>query len=103
MRRGWLALALLLAGCAAAGGGWSKPGADAAAVGSALADCHAVAATAVKTDADIDQDILATRHNDWQRAGVVRLQTQTMHEQTRDRGAAIVAACMRARGFDQPR
>lgn len=92
---------LLLAGCAAAGN-WTKPGADAAATARDYQDCRAIAMTAVKTDADIDQDILATRHNDWQRAGAVRIATQRMHDETRERAAAIVDACMRAKGFAKP-
>jgi len=93
---------LLLAGCAAAGS-WTKAGTDAAAAAREYRDCRALAATAVKTDADIDQDILATRRNDWQRASRFRLQTETMREHTSDRAAAIVAACMRAKGFAEPR
>ena len=91
-------IALLLAGCAAAGG-WTKPGADAAATADAYQDCREMAASAVKTDADIDQDILATRQSDRQRSAGVRVETQVMEEHTRDRAAAIVASCMRAKGF----
>ena len=101
MSRGWLALALLLASCAGTGN-WIKAGADVAATASEYEDCRALAATAVKTDADIDQDILATRQNDWQRSGVGRAQTQTVREHTRDRAAAIVDSCMRAKGFARP-
>jgi hypothetical protein len=95
-------LALLLAGCAAAGG-WSKPGADAAAASHEYEDCRAVAETAVKTDADIDQDILATRQSDRQRAAGVRAETQAMQEHTGGRANAIIADCMRAKGFAEPR
>ena len=102
MRAAWFGSALLLAGCAAAGG-WSKTGADAAASASEYEDCRAAAGAAVKKDADIDQDILATRGNDVQRAGGVRAETQTMQEHTRDRAAAIIAACMKAKGFAAPR
>ena len=100
---GWrLVPALLLTGCAAAGG-WSKEGADASAIARQYQDCRTLATTAVATDADIDQDILATRKNDRQRSSVVRVGMQTMQNQTRDRAAAIVAGCMRAKGFSQPR
>ena len=95
-----IAAALLLAGCVAAGG-WNKPGADEAAAGSAYRECRGLADTAVKTQADIDQDILASRQNDWQRASVVRVETQSMHEQTRDRAGAIIASCMQAKGFSR--
>jgi hypothetical protein len=95
-------LALLLAGCAAAGN-WTKAGADPAAAASEYQDCRAVALTAVKTDADIDQDILATRHGDLQRSSVFRLQSEAMRDHTTDRAAAIVQSCMRAKGFAEPR
>ena len=93
---------LLLAGCAGRGD-WVKPGMDQAAAGREYQDCRELADTAVKTDADIDQDILATRQSDWQRAGVVRAQTRVMHEQTRDRGAAIVDSCMKTKGYSPAR
>ena len=102
MKSCWLGLALMLAGCAGAGS-WTKAGADAAATAQEYRECRAVAATAVKTDADIDQDILAARHGDAQRASVFRLQTRTMQEHTTDRAASIVDACMRAKGFAEPR
>jgi hypothetical protein len=97
-----VALALLLAGCAGAGN-WVKPGADAAATLRDYQDCRALSASAVKTDADIDQDILATRHDDRQRASVFRLQGEAMREHTTDRAAAIVDTCMQAKGFAKPR
>jgi hypothetical protein len=96
------ALLLLLAGCGGAGD-WAKPGAEEGAATAAYQDCRGLAGSAVQTDADIDQDILATRQGDWQRAAVVRQQTQIMHEQTRDRAAAIIESCMKAKGYSQKR
>jgi hypothetical protein len=96
------ALLLLLAGCGG-GGDWAKSGADESAATAAYQDCRALAGDAVRTDADIDQDILATRQGDWQRAGVVRQQTQIMHEQTRDRATTIIESCMKAKGYSQKR
>ena len=101
MRAGWVLVAVLLAGCGGGGADWAKPGTDTAEVERAYQDCRAAAATAVRTDADIDQDILATRQQDWRRAGTGRLQGRTMQEHTRHRAAAIVASCMRAKGFAQ--
>ena len=98
----WLLLTLLLSGCAAAGG-WTKPGADAAAVGRDYDDCRTMATGAVKTDAEIDQDILATRGTDWQRSSIARIAPQTMREHTRDRAASIVDACMQRKGFVRAR
>ena len=78
----------------------SKPSAAAEA---AYQDCRGLAGTAVESDRAIDQDILATRQSDWQRASVVRQQTRIMHEQTRDRAASIIDSCMKAKGFSQKR
>ena len=97
----WLpALALLpaLAGCAA-GGGWAKAGADASATDAAYAECRAQAAGAIEPEIGINEDILATRQNDWQRSHVGQVASETMREQTRDRAAALVDSCMRAKGF----
>ena len=95
-------LLLPLAGCTATGD-WVKPGTDQAAAGREYQDCRDLADAAVRTEADIDQDILATRQTDWQRAGVVRTQTRLMHEQTGDRAAAIVDSCMKAKGYSPAR
>ncbi len=102
MKGGWvLAGAMLLAGCAA--GDWAKAGADDAAGTREYQDCRELAATATKTDADIDQDILVTRQRDWQRNNIARPGTQTMHRQTGDRAAAIIDRCMQAKGFSRAR
>ena len=104
MRRWPVGLALLLlAGCAAAAGDWAKPGFDAAATAHEYQDCHTLAASAVKTDVGIDQDIIATRGSDWQRAAIVRVDARNRREETGDRAAAIVASCMRAKGFAKPK
>jgi hypothetical protein len=89
---------VLLAGCAATGD-WKKAGADDATIAREYQGCRALATTTVTTEADIDQDILATRQSDWQRAGAVRVGTETMQQQTRDRAARIIASCMQAKGF----
>lgn len=98
MRPQWPALALLLAGCTAAAG-WSKPGADQSATARDYADCRDAAASAVKPEIGINQDILASRQGDWQRSRVGEVASDTMRDQTRDRGAAITASCMRAKGY----
>jgi hypothetical protein len=94
---------LLLAGCSGGGGNWAKSGADEAATNAAYQDCRGLADTAVETDRAIDQDILASRQDDWQRASVVRTQTRVMHEHTRDRAGAIVDSCMKGKGFNPKR
>ena len=89
----------MLCGCGGGRPDWAKAGADEATITGEYQDCRAVADAAVKTEANIDQDIIATRGDDWRRAGVGRLQVRTTREQTRDRGAAIIDACMRAKGY----
>ena len=99
MRRSWLPLlGLLLCGCAASGS-WRKPGSEPPAAAREYRDCRALAASAVAPEIGIDQDILATRGNDWQRAQFGRLASERLRQQTGDRAAAIVASCMRAKGF----
>jgi len=100
--RGWLVITLLLAGCATSPS-WIKPGADVGEAAVAIQSCRALAASAVETQADIDQDILATRGGDLQRAGAYRVAAQNMQNQTRDRAAAIVNSCMQAKGFVEAR
>jgi hypothetical protein len=96
---GALAAAALLGGCGAGADAWTKPGADEAAVAQAYRTCRATAEERVGPEIGINQDILATRGADWQRAQVQNLQTRTMADSTRDRAAAIVASCMTANGF----
>jgi len=101
-RLGAVLLLSLLAGCGGAGD-WTKAGGDEGAAAREYEECRALAGGAVRTDADIDQDILATRQSDWQRAGVVRQQTRAMQDQTRDRAGAIIESCMKSKGFSQKR
>ncbi|MBV8493731.1 MAG: hypothetical protein JO162_09670 [Alphaproteobacteria bacterium] len=95
------AFLLLIGGCNTGGGDWAKTGADNAAAAAAYQDCRGLSDTAVETDRAIDQDILASRQNDWQRASLGHTQTQLMNDHTRDRAGAIVESCMKAKGFSR--
>jgi hypothetical protein len=97
-----IALALLLAGCAAAGTGAPQP-ADQSAAARGYQECRALADVAVKTEADIDQDILASRSQDWRRAGLGRVQDEAMREQTRGRQRQLIDRCLRSKGIAPPR
>ncbi len=94
-----LAVAALLGGCASGADEWTKPGADETAVAQAYRSCRSLADERVGPEIGINQDILATRGTDWQRAQIQNMQTRTMAESTRDRAEAIVASCMNANGF----
>jgi hypothetical protein len=89
---------LLLAGCAG-GTASTRPGADQGAAGQAYDECKDLAQTAVQTEANVDQDIVASRGGDWGRSSIGRIGTQSMRERTGDRSANIIAACMQAKGF----
>jgi hypothetical protein len=91
-------LALAVVGCGGAGS-WTKPGEDAPATRAEFDDCRSLAATVVRTDTNIDQDIIATRSADAQRGGVVQAQNQVMQEHSRDRAGSIIDKCMAAKGF----
>jgi hypothetical protein len=95
----WLGAALLVAGCAAAAGDWTKPGADAAAIAGALRECRATAESAVAPEEGIDEDILASRQTDWQRSQIGGVASAELGQETGGRADRIVAACMRANGF----
>jgi len=90
--------AILLAGCAGAGG-WTRAGTDKETTAREYKDCQDLVATAVKTDADIDQDISSTRSSDLQRSDLLRMEMQDTRQVTSDRAAAILGACMRTKGF----
>jgi hypothetical protein len=93
----------LLAGCGGgATGGWTKAGADDAAVASAYRDCLDVTTTATKTDLDIDQDIAASRAADLHHSALLRAQAEQTRDDNRDRADAIVASCMQIKGFNRP-
>jgi len=108
--KGWcVGLALLLGACHAAGN-WNKPGVEASATAREYADCRAIAETAVEPETGIDQDIIATRQADIGRSSIARINARNVREETHDRAAAIIASCMRSKGFapgaapsDQPR
>jgi len=92
-----------LSGCGGGGGGdWVKPGADSAATAREYRDCRDLAETATSKDAEIDQDIAATRGADLQHSMIVQAGAAHMRETTRRSAESIIAACMRQKGFSQP-
>jgi hypothetical protein len=101
VRSGSALACLLLAACAGAGH-WAKPGADDAATAQQYAECRAVAGEATAKDQAIDQDILASRGTDWQRARTLVGERQNMSDQNAQHVDAIIDACMRAKGFAKP-
>ncbi|MBV9861614.1 MAG: hypothetical protein JO267_05645 [Alphaproteobacteria bacterium] len=82
-------------GAAGAGaGGAANTGAAAAASSGDAAQCRALAEDAVQTETGINEDIAATRRNDWERAEVLPEQAGMLRDSTADRARAIFETCM---------
>ncbi len=106
-----LASVLLLAGCDdfdigfgggaahSAAGDWIKPGAQPGEAASAYSDCRSIARQATDKDADIDQDIAATRGADLQHSQIVQMRTSQERGTTTRSADSIVASCMQQKGF----
>lgn len=98
MKAWCLGLALLLGACGVTGN-WTKPGFESAAATQEYEDCRATARAAVKPETGIDEDILATRQTEIGRSSIARIGAQNLRDETRDREAAIIASCMKSKGF----
>src|SRR5207237_1653087 len=101
MKRVCLAIAAFaLAGCAGGGSDrWTKPGVTPDTAATELSDCESQARSATQRDAGIDADILASRGQDWQRAGTLALKRDDMANSSRAFSQQIVARCMAAKGY----
>ena len=91
-------LLFILCGPAPAGH-WVKPGVGPAETARVYRACRTQAETAFQSERHIDQDILATRGNDWRRAGTLSSERAQMGAEAADRVAAVIAGCMRAHSF----
>jgi len=100
----------ILTGCLTLTGGgddaprgeWAKAGADGARTARDLSACQADARRAGGSESRINQDIAATRGDDWQRSGSYAANVSQMNERGAVRERQYVAACMRAKGYAQP-
>jgi hypothetical protein len=110
-----LAFVLLLAGCDdfdigfgggaahSAAGDWIKPGAQPGETASAYSDCRAIAQQATQKDADIDQDIAASRGADLQHSQIVQMRASQERGTTTRSADSIIASCMEQKGFVERR
>jgi hypothetical protein len=80
-------------------GDWIKPGAEPGEAASAYGDCRSIARQATQKDADIDQDIAATRGADLQHSQIVQMRASQQRGATTRDAASIIASCMRQKGF----
>lgn len=98
--REWGALGcVLLALCGPVSVARAQPDAGPIEAARAYGYCRARADAAFQSERHIDQDILATRGNDWQRAGTLSGERAEMFAEAAGRAEAIIALCMRAHGF----
>ena len=82
---------------------WIKPGAEPGETTNAYRDCLDLAQQATRKDADIDQDIAATRGADLQHSQIVQTRSAQMSGTTRQSADSIVGSCMQQKGFAQRR
>ena len=82
---------------------WIKPGVQPGDTANAYRDCLDIAQQATRKDADIDQDIAATRGADLQHSQIVQMRSAQMSSTTRQSADSIIASCMRQKGFAQRR
>jgi hypothetical protein len=78
---------------------WIKPGAEPGETASAYSDCASVAQQATQKDADIDQDIAASRGADLQHSEIVQMRASQQHGVTTGDADSILASCMQQKGF----
>jgi hypothetical protein len=93
-------LALLVAGCADSGN-WTKPDTAKDVVAADLDACRSEAREATRRDDAINADIMASRGADWQRAGMLSVQRDSMAGEKSKHGDSVVAGCMSAKGYRQ--
>ena len=88
---------VLLALCASVPAARAQP--DPAETARVYAYCRAQADAAFQNERHIDQDIIATLGNNWQRAGTLPLERSQMFADAAGRAYAVLAGCMRTYGF----
>ncbi|MGH9542995.1 MAG: hypothetical protein ACRD2H_14070 [Terriglobales bacterium] len=87
--------------CALLAGGfvplaWAQP--DPAAAARVYSHCRARADAAFQSERHIDQDILATLGNNWQRAGTLRLERSQIFADAAGRANIVLRLCPRSHG-----
>lgn len=78
---------------------WAKPGVDRDAMRADLTECRDEAKAATAVDTNIDNDIMATRSQDWQRTGTLGTKKSTFAIQDQGHARDIIDRCMSAKGY----
>ena len=88
-----------LASCAAGFTRWTKPGTSAQATERDLGQCENAALATMRTDRNVDADILASRGDDWQRSGTLITERTIMRAQDRGMASKLVEDCLAEKGY----
>ncbi|HJU16359.1 MAG TPA: hypothetical protein VJ770_07800 [Stellaceae bacterium] len=98
MRRWGLLGCALLALCGPVPVAWAQPGTSREAA-RVYGYCRAQADAAFQSERHIDQDIMATLGNNWQRAGTLPIVRSRMFDAAAGRAGAVLAGCLHAHGY----
>jgi hypothetical protein len=93
-----LALVLLTVGCAGSGN-WTRPDTSKETAAADYSACQSLAREATQRDDAINADILASRGADWQRAGMLDAQRDSMATEKRKHASTVIGNCMTAKGY----
>jgi hypothetical protein len=92
-------LIVCLASCATGFTRWTKPGASAEVTERALGQCENAALATMRTERNVDADILASRGDDWQRSGTLITERTMMRTQDRAMASKLVEDCLADKGY----
>ena len=93
-----LSVLLALAACGGASD-WKKPGVSSEKAGRDYSECRHRAEMAQRRDSNIDTDILASRGQDWERAGLLQTKRNDYADANAARSGDIVERCMIDKGY----
>jgi hypothetical protein len=65
-----------------------------------LSECREEGRAATAVDTNIDNDIMATRSQDWQRTGTLGAKRNAFALQDQQHASDIIARCMAAKGYE---
>jgi len=78
---------------------WAKPGTNRETMRADLSECQQEARAATAQDTNIDNDIMATRSQDWQRTGTLGAKRSAFNLQDQQHASDIIARCMADKGY----
>ena len=98
-----LGVLLLQSACSSGASYWTKPSMDPERRADDYATCRDETKQATQKDYAIDQDITASRGNDWRNQGIYNQQTSNLTSGTADKSSTILSDCMASMGYEPAR